>query len=87
MNLLPGPVAKGIEGRIQAGAFPKSLFALLAEQGWCGALISEEKGGAGLSEVEFVEVIKALSVVDPAFALFYGFHSGPAMYAADVLGG
>ena len=55
--------------------FPVDKFKQAGELGLLGVTLSEEYGGAGLSYVDYVNVIEELGVVDSGFALSVAAHN------------
>ncbi len=59
----------------EAQHFPVERFRKAGELGMLGVTIPEEYGGAGLSYVDYVNVIEELGVVDSGFALSVAAHN------------
>src|SRR5438477_111295 len=59
----------------EAQHFPTEKFRKAGELGMLGVTIPEEYGGAGLSYVDYVNVIEELGVVDSGFALSVAAHN------------
>ena len=55
--------------------FPKDVVKKLGELGMLGIIFPEEYGGAGLSYVDYVNVIEELGVVDSSVALTVAAHN------------
>ncbi|HEY0789116.1 MAG TPA: acyl-CoA dehydrogenase [Thermoanaerobaculia bacterium] len=59
----------------EAQIFPKDVIKKLGELGMLGIIFPEEYGGAGLSYVDYVNVIEELGVVDSSVALTVAAHN------------
>ena len=59
----------------EAQHFPTDVFRKAGELGMLGVTVPEEYGGAGLSYVDYVNVIEELGVVDSGFALSVAAHN------------
>src|SRR4029453_14794614 len=59
----------------EAQHFPGDTFKRAGEPGISGVVFPEEYGGAGLSYVDYVNVIEELGVVDSGFALSVAAHN------------
>lgn len=59
----------------EAQHFPVETFRKAGELGMLGVTIPEEYGGAGLSYIDYVNVIEELGVVDSGFALSVAAHN------------
>src|SRR5437899_2806659 len=59
----------------EAQHFPVDTFRKAGELGMLGVTIPEEYGGAGLSYVDYVNVIEELGVIDSGFALSVAAHN------------
>jgi alkylation response protein AidB-like acyl-CoA dehydrogenase len=59
----------------EAQHFPVDTFKRAGELGMLGVVFPEEYGGAGLSYVDYVNVIEELAVVDSGFALSVAAHN------------
>ena len=59
----------------EAQHFPVDKFRKAGELGMLGVTLSEEYGGAGLSYVDYVNVIEELGVIDSGFALSVAAHN------------
>jgi alkylation response protein AidB-like acyl-CoA dehydrogenase len=59
----------------EAQHFPVETFKRAGELGMLGAIFPEEYGGAGLSYVDYVNIIEELGVVDSGFALSVAAHN------------
>ena len=59
----------------EAQHFPVDVFKRAGGLGMLGVTIPEEYGGAGLSYVDYVNVIEELGVVDSGFALSVAAHN------------
>jgi len=59
----------------EAQHFPTDVFRKAGELGMLGVTIPEEYGGAGLSYIDYVNVIEELGVVDSGFALSVAAHN------------
>jgi alkylation response protein AidB-like acyl-CoA dehydrogenase len=59
----------------EAQHFPVDTFKRAGELGMLGVTVPEEYGGAGLSYVDYVNVIEELGVVDSGFALSVAAHN------------
>jgi alkylation response protein AidB-like acyl-CoA dehydrogenase len=59
----------------EAQHFPVETFRKAGELGMLGVTIPEEYGGAGLSYVDYVNVIEELGVIDSGFALSVAAHN------------
>ncbi len=59
----------------EAQTFPKGVIKKLGELGMLGIIFPEEYGGAGLSYVDYVNVIEELGVVDSSVALTVAAHN------------
>jgi alkylation response protein AidB-like acyl-CoA dehydrogenase len=59
----------------EAQHFPVDIFKKAGELGMLGVTLGEEYGGAGLSYVDYVNVIEELGVVDSGFALSVAAHN------------
>jgi alkylation response protein AidB-like acyl-CoA dehydrogenase len=59
----------------EAQHFPVETFKRAGELGMLGVTVPEEYGGAGLSYVDYVNVIEELGVVDSGFALSVAAHN------------
>ena len=72
-----------------AGTIPKDLWPKLAELGFGGLYVSEEKGGSGLTRLEATLVFEALSHACPSVAAFLSIHNMCAkmieLYGSDDL--
>ncbi len=73
----------------RAGTIPKALWPKLAELGFGGLYVSEDKGGSGLSRLEATLVFEALSMACPSVAAFLSIHNMCAkmidLYGSDDL--
>jgi hypothetical protein len=70
----------------EAQAFPKSLLAELAGLGLMGIQVPEDRGGAGLSAVDYCICIEELARVDPSVALSVAAHNGLCVAHLDMFG-
>ncbi|PWK62423.1 acyl-CoA dehydrogenase family protein [Roseicyclus mahoneyensis] len=72
-----------------AGTIPKDLWPKLADLGFGGLYVSEDKGGSGLSRLEATLVFEALSHSCPSVAAFLSIHNMCAkmieLYGSDDL--
>ena len=72
----------------EAQHFPVDKFRKAGDLGMLGVTLSEEYGGAGLSYIDYVNVIEELGVVDSGFALSVAAHnslcSGHIYIAGDA---
>ena len=59
----------------EAQHFPTDVFRKAGELGMLGVTIPEQYGGAGLSYIDYVNVIEELGVVDSGFALSVAAHN------------
>jgi alkylation response protein AidB-like acyl-CoA dehydrogenase len=59
----------------EAQHFPVELFKHVGQLGMLGVTVPEQYGGAGLSYVDYVNVIEELGVVDSGFALSVAAHN------------
>src|SRR5438045_9676602 len=59
----------------EAQSFPLATVKKLGELGMLGAIFPEEYGGAGLSYVDYVNIIEELAVVDSGVALTVAAHN------------
>jgi alkylation response protein AidB-like acyl-CoA dehydrogenase len=59
----------------EAQHFPVDTFKRAGELGMLGAIFPEEYGGAGLSYIDYVNIIEELGVVDSGFALSVAAHN------------
>jgi alkylation response protein AidB-like acyl-CoA dehydrogenase len=59
----------------KAGDIPKALWPKLAELGFGGLFVSEERGGSGLSRLDGTLVFEALSMACPSVAAFLSIHN------------
>ncbi|MEO8033097.1 MAG: acyl-CoA dehydrogenase family protein, partial [Acidobacteriota bacterium] len=59
----------------EAQHFPLDSFRKAGELGMLGVTVPEQYGGAGLSYVDYVNVIEELGVVDSGFALSVAAHN------------
>ena len=59
----------------EAQHFPVEVFKKAGELGLLGVTLGEEYGGAGLSYIDYVNVIEELGVVDSGFALSVAAHN------------
>ncbi|HEX8409316.1 MAG TPA: acyl-CoA dehydrogenase family protein [Thermoanaerobaculia bacterium] len=59
----------------EAQHFPVDTFKRAGELGMLGVTVPEEYGGAGLSYVDYVNVVEELAVVDSGFALSVAAHN------------
>jgi alkylation response protein AidB-like acyl-CoA dehydrogenase len=59
----------------EAQTFPLDIVKKLGELGMLGAIFPEELGGAGLSYVDYVNIIEELAVVDSGIALTVAAHN------------
>jgi alkylation response protein AidB-like acyl-CoA dehydrogenase len=59
----------------EAQHFPVEVFKRAGELGMLGVTVPEEYGGAGLSYIDYVNVIEELGVVDSGFALSVAAHN------------
>ncbi|HUP48555.1 MAG TPA: acyl-CoA dehydrogenase family protein [Thermoanaerobaculia bacterium] len=59
----------------EAQHFPVDVFKRAGELGMLGVIFPEEYGGAGLSYIDYVNVIEELGVVDSGFALSVAAHN------------
>src|SRR5437773_8243439 len=59
----------------EAQSFPLATVKKLGELGMLGAIFPEEYGGAGLSYVDYVNIIEELAVVDSGVALSVAAHN------------
>src|SRR4051812_48465879 len=59
----------------EAQHFPTEVFKRAGQLGMLGVTVPEEYGGAGLSYVDYVNVIEELGVVDSGFALSVAAHN------------
>ena len=71
------------------GTIPKTLWPKLAELGFGGLYVHEDKGGSGLSRLEATLVFEALSMACPSVAAFLSIHNMCAnmiaRYGSDAL--
>ena len=71
------------------GTIPKTLWPKLAELGFGGLYVPEDKGGSGLSRLEATLVFEALSMACPSVAAFLSIHNMCAnmiaRYGSDAL--
>jgi alkylation response protein AidB-like acyl-CoA dehydrogenase len=71
------------------GTIPKELWPKLAELGFGGLYVSEEKGGSGLSRLEATLVFEALAQACPSVSAFLSIHNMCAkmieLYGSDDL--
>ncbi len=65
------------------GTIPKSLWPKLAELGFAGLYVSEDKGGAGLSRLDATLVFEALSHACASVAAFLSIHNMCTKMIAD----
>src|SRR6266550_2957123 len=59
----------------EAQTFPLDVVKKLGELGMLGAIFPEEYGGAGLSYIDYVNIIEELGVIDSGFALSIAAHN------------
>ncbi|MBK5260874.1 MAG: acyl-CoA dehydrogenase family protein [Thermoanaerobaculia bacterium] len=59
----------------EAQHFPVDTFKKAGELGMLGAIFPEEYGGAGLSYIDYINIIEELGVVDSGFALSVAAHN------------
>ena len=59
----------------EAQHFPVETFKRAGELGMLGAIFPEEYGGAGLSYIDYINIIEELGVVDSGFALSVAAHN------------
>jgi alkylation response protein AidB-like acyl-CoA dehydrogenase len=59
----------------EAQHFPVEVFKRAGELGMLGVTVDEQYGGAGLSYIDYVNVIEELAVVDSGFALSVAAHN------------
>jgi alkylation response protein AidB-like acyl-CoA dehydrogenase len=59
----------------EAQTFPKDVIKKLGELGMLGVIFPEEYGGAGLSYIDYVNVIEELAVVDSSVGLTVAAHN------------
>ncbi|MFQ6553365.1 acyl-CoA dehydrogenase family protein [Aestuariibius insulae] len=57
------------------GTIPKDLWPKLAELGFAGLYVSEDRGGSGLSRLDATLVFEALSMACPSVASFLSIHN------------
>ncbi len=57
------------------GTIPRDLWPHLAELGFAGLYVSEDRGGAGLSRLDATLVFEALSMACPSVASFLSIHN------------
>ena len=57
------------------GSIPRDLWPALAELGFGGLIVSEERGGAGLTRLDATLVFEALSMACPSVASFLSIHN------------
>ena len=70
----------------EAQHFPVDTFKRAGELGMLGVVFSEDYGGAGLSYVDYVNVIEELAVVDSGFALSVAAHNSLCTGHIDLAG-
>ncbi len=72
-----------------AGTIPRDLWPRLAELGFGGLYVSEDRGGAGLTRLDGTLVFEALSMACPSVAAFLSIHNMCAAmidrYGSDAL--
>jgi alkylation response protein AidB-like acyl-CoA dehydrogenase len=59
----------------EAQTFPTGVVKKLGELGMLGAIFPEEYGGAGLSYIDYVNIIEELGVVDSGIGLTVAAHN------------
>ncbi len=59
----------------EAQTFPRGVMAQMAELGLLGAIIPESYGGAGLSYIDYVNIIEELSKVDGSIGISVAAHN------------